>query len=102
MAQWLRLVDLLHPDGRPVSEWIDRIVVGHRGITKHGTPETDVEGIVFRRDGHLHFLDGCTIGDRTLPPHHGRNGARELDVPRLEIPEVAAQADGHTSIREGE
>jgi hypothetical protein len=100
MAQWLGLVELLHPDCRSVSKGVDRIVFRHRDVTEDRAPKTDVNHIAFRRDGHLHFLYGRTIRDRTLLPRSCRNGARELDVPWFEIPDVTTQPDGHTSICE--
>jgi hypothetical protein len=100
VAQWFGLVELLHPDRRSVSKGVPRIVVGHRGVAEDGASKTDVNRIAFRRDGHLHFLDGRTIGDRTVLPRNCRNGARELDVPWFQIPDVAAQPDGHASICE--
>lgn len=70
VTQRLVLVELLHPDRRSVSEWVDRVVVGHREVAEDGTPESDVTCIRLRRHGELHFLDGPTIGDRTVFPRN--------------------------------
>ena len=70
VAQWFGLVELLHPDRRSVSKGVDRIVVGHRDVAEDGAPKTDVNRIALRRDGELHFLDGRTIGDRTVFPRN--------------------------------
>src|SRR5688572_15722994 len=51
VPQWLGLVELLHPDRRPVSKGIDRIVGGHQNVAEDGAPKTDVNRIAFRRDG---------------------------------------------------
>ena len=47
--------------GRPHCRWPSGCSRGRRA-------KTDVNRIAFRRDGHLHFLDGRTIGDRTVLP----------------------------------
>ena len=98
VPQRLGLVELLHPDRRSVSEGIHRIVVSHRRVAEHSAPEADVNRIALRRDRELHLLDGRTIRGRTVRARDCRHGPRELDVSRLELPEVATQPDGEAGI----
>src|SRR5215469_2445540 len=72
VAQWLGLVELLHPDRRSVSKGVDRIVVGYRDVAEDGAPKTDVNRIALRRNGELHFLGGRTIRDRAVFPRNCR------------------------------
>ena len=45
LLQRLRLVEILHPDGGAVAKGIDRVVLGHRRIAEHRTPEWKVNRI---------------------------------------------------------
>ena len=77
-----------------MSERVHCIVVSHRHVAEHGTPEADVNPIGLRRNRELHLLNGRTIRSRTIRPRDRRYSARELDVLRRELPEVASQPNG--------
>ena len=92
VPQRLGLVERLHPDRRTVPERVDAVVVGHRRIAEHGAPETDVHRIWLRGDRELHLLDRCAVGDRAVRRCDLRDGPRQVDMPRFELPEVTGQA----------
>jgi len=79
VPQRLGLVELLHPDGRSVSEGVHRIVVGHRHVSAYRAPESDVKGVALRRDRELHLLDGRTIRGRPVRSRGQSRPSRELE-----------------------
>src|ERR1700750_1208791 len=43
VPEGLVLGQLLHPERRPVAEWVDTVVVVGLGVPEHRTPEADVD-----------------------------------------------------------
>jgi hypothetical protein len=95
VPQRLGRVQRLHPDCRSVSKRVHRIIVSHRLVPEHGTPEAEVNQIGLRSNRELYLLDRRTIRGRIVRPRDRRHGPRELDVSRLELPEVATQTNGN-------
>ena len=91
VAQRLRGVELLHPDGRAVAERVDDVVVGERRVAEDRRPERLVDLVGLRGDGELDLLDRRPVGCCAAGPRDGRDRARKLDVLRFEPPHVAGQ-----------
>ena len=100
MPQRPRLVEVLHPDRRPVAEGVDRVVVGHREVPEDGAPEADVDQAGVRGHGELDLLHGSPVGGGSVRPRDVRDRSRELDVALLEVPDVAGQPDGEAVVGE--
>jgi hypothetical protein len=95
---WIRLATRKHRRGCPRGRGAHRIVVSHRHVPEYGAPEADVNRITLRRDRELHLLDGRTIRGCTVRLRDIRHGPRELDVSRIELPEVATQPNGEAGV----
>ena len=76
----LHQVELLHPDGRPVPEGVDAVVVAHRRVAEHGPPEAEVDLIGFRRDRELDLADGGPIGGGAVLDPENVQDLREAGV----------------------
>ena len=93
MPQQLGRLELLHPDRRSVTERVDAVVVGHRRVAEHRTPEPDVQHVGLRRDRELHLLHGRAVGDRAVCPRDRRDRSREVGMPRFERPSPGFDSD---------
>ena len=102
VSQRLRLVEVLHPHRRTVSERVDGVVVGHRVVAEHGAPEADVDRVGLGGDRELDLLDGGTVGGGAVRAGDRGDGPGELDVRRLELPHVAAQTYGQGRVGDRE
>jgi hypothetical protein len=98
VPQRLGLVEILHPDRRPMAEWVDGVVAGQLGIPEDGPPEADIDGLGVCRDGELDLL--CTAATRggSLLSRDGRDRSCKLDVSRRlarvwRLPELAPPSE---------
>jgi len=98
----LGLVEILHPDRRPMAEWVDRVVVGQLGVPQDGPPEADIDGVGVRRDGERHLLRTAAIRDGAMPSSNRRDGSGKLDVSRLQSKDATRQAHGELVISDGD
>jgi hypothetical protein len=99
VAQRLRLVEILHPDGGAVAEGIDRVVALHRRIAEHRTPEGKVNRVGLRRDRNLNLVRRTPVSYSTVCLRHHRNRTRKLNVWLLNNQLVTRQPHRH-AIRE--
>jgi hypothetical protein len=91
VPQWLGLVEILHPDRRPMAERIDRVVFGQFRVPEDGPPEAELHGFWMGRDGELDLLRPAAIRDGSLPSRDRGDGSRKLDVQRLQLEDTARQ-----------
>jgi hypothetical protein len=92
VPQRLGLVEILHPDRRPMAEGVDGVVAGQFGVPEDGPPEADIDGLGMCRDGELNLLCTGAIRDGSMPSRDRRDGSCQLDVPRLQLSDAASTA----------
>ena len=88
-------VELLHPDGRPMTERVHAVVVGHRRIAEHRPPEA--RGPPNPASPRWPSCTSCTAARSATAPW--ARATAELPAPSsmcrgLEPPQVAGQAHG--------
>ena len=76
-----------------MPERVDRVVVGHRRVAQHGSPEAQVDGVWLRGDGELHLLHLTPVGHGAERARDLGDGAREVNVFGLDSPHLPGQAD---------
>ena len=77
-----------------MTERVDPVVVGAWQVAQDRAPEAHVDGVGLRCDRDLHLLHRAAVGDDAPGSHRRRDGARELHVQRLQLPDVAGQPHG--------
>jgi hypothetical protein len=96
MAERFGWIQLLHPNGGPMADRVNAIVVGHRRIPEHRSPEAEVDAFWLGCDSQLDLLYCAAVGTGAVGRSNCRDGACDLDMPWLELPDVSGEPYGET------
>ena len=102
VPQRLGLVEILHPDCRPMAEWVDRVVVCQLGVPEDGAPEPYVDPPGMGRDGERYLLRTGAIRDGSMPSCDRRDSSCKLDVLPLQLKDAARQPHSELAISDGD
>lgn len=98
VPQRLGRVEILHPECRPVAEWVNAVVVGQPVVTQHRSPEDDIQITGQGGDRELDLLHGTAVGDRCPTTSDLLDRSRQVDVVWFKEFDATREPHGDTAI----